>query len=102
MLKRFSVGQRLQTEKIGTIIKARDNANAKLKNQNKKIAAQNKTIAEQKASLQRQSKISGEKSAQLDSLKKELNACKKRLSWYDRNSAVHIAGSRIKKKLKNK
>lgn len=102
MLKRFSVGQRLQTEGIGTIIKARDNANAKLKNQNKKIAAQNKTIAEQKASLQRQSKILGEKSAQLDSCKKELNACKKRLSWYDNNSAIHIAGSRIKKKLKNK
>lgn len=102
MLERLSIGQKLQCDEIGKILKERNDAKAKLKNQSKKINAQNKTIAEQKTSMQRQSKILGEKSVELDTCKKELGVCKKRLSWYDNNSAAHIAGSRIKKKLKSK
>ncbi|MDE5973666.1 MAG: polysaccharide pyruvyl transferase family protein, partial [Eubacterium sp.] len=74
MLERMAIGQKMQSNEIGKILKACNDA----KNQTKKI------------------------NAQLDSCKKELEVCKKRLAWYDNNSAVHIAGSRIKKKLKSK
>lgn len=102
MLERLTVGQRMQNDEMGAIVKDRNNAKAKLKNQNKKIAEQNKTIAEQKAGMQKQSKILNGKSSELASCQMELAKCKKRLAWYDNNSAMHIAGSRIKKKFKSK
>lgn len=95
MLERMAIGQKMQSNEIGKILKECNDAKAKLKNQTKKIN-------DQKTSMQRQSSILSEKAAQLDSCKKELEVCKKRLAWYDNNSAVHIAGSRIKKKLKSK
>lgn len=95
MLERMAIGQKMQSNEIGKILKECNDAKAKLKNQTKKIN-------DQKTSMQRQSSILSEKTAQLDSCKKELEVCKKRLAWYDNNSAVHIAGSRIKKKLKSK
>ncbi len=95
VLERIAIGQKMQSAEIKTIIVERNDLKKKLADHKKKIASQNKTIAEQKTSMQTQSKILGEKSVQLD-------ACKKRLGWYDNSSAVRIAGSRVKKKLKNK
>ena len=95
VLDRIAIGQRMQSDEIKKIIVERNSLKKNLADHKKKVASQNKTIAEQKTSMQTQSKILSEKSAQLD-------ACKKRLSWYDNSSAVRIAGSRVKKKLKNK
>lgn len=78
--ERLSIGMKMLSDRLGVIIRQRDNARVKMFEQNMKIAEQKRLL--------------DEKTIQLD-------ACKKRLSWYDNNSAAHIAGSRIKKKLKN-